>query len=278
MGADTGEPIEVAPTPDGRIRVAGTVADGARKDQIRGALETLPDHQLIEMQLNSQREMHMAVPALRAVKPSGASIYTVAQAAAPADALLESSFAAHGLSGERLNSAVAQFSREALAHAQMALQNAYALNRLGSAFTESDLQSLSPDARRMWAEMAARHASILENELRALREQLAQIPASANQSQEEPAAIPIRNAADFARAAGQLLGQAQKLNNAAGNAFASGASASAPDRAEALVGEVSRAIPLRGAREMAAFAFRLANAEKTAHTTESGAGHGSLNK
>jgi hypothetical protein len=230
----------------------------------------LPGHQLVDVQLTLQRDLHMSLPAARAIKPEVGNIYTVSQGAAPADALLQRQFTAQGLSGERLNDAVAQFSHEALAHAQASLQHAYALNRLGSSFTQSDLQSLSPPARRMWTDMAARHASILESELRMLGEQLAQIEPSPSPGPEDTAVLPVRNASDFARASTDLLEQTQKLNGAMGNAFVAGAAGKAPGEPEALVSSAARTVPLRAARELAAFAFRLERSDDSAQAPKSG--------
>ena len=56
LGADTGEPIEVIATPDGRIRVSGTVADDALRREIVSHLQALSDHQLLDLTLTSLRD------------------------------------------------------------------------------------------------------------------------------------------------------------------------------------------------------------------------------
>ena len=271
IGADTAEPIQVTPTTDGRIRVAGTLADHARKEQIRRALESLPGHQLVDVQLTLRRDIRMSLPVARAIKPDVGNIYTVSQGAAPADALLQRHFSAQGVSGERLNTAVAQFSQQALEHAQASLQHAYALNRLACSFSQSDLQSLSPRARRMWADMAARHASILESELRMLDDLLAQIEPSSSLRPDDLIVLPVQNASGFARASTELLGQTQKLNGTIGDAFVAGAAGKAQLDPEDLVSAVARAVPLRAARELAALAFRLEGTDAGAQAPKSDA-------
>ena len=83
------------------------------------------------------------------------------------DALL-----ARGLKGAALENAEQEFRASALAHAQTALQHAYALDRLGAILRRNGEASLNPEARIKWALMVERHSTAAVTALQILRLQL----------------------------------------------------------------------------------------------------------
>jgi DNA-directed RNA polymerase specialized sigma24 family protein len=265
LRADTSEPIEVEQTFDGHIRVSGTVADDDRKEEILSRLTPLNDHQLLDVRLISPQDVMRSAKTRQAI--AGAiSTYDVGETEAPADAVLRGYFQARGFSGEPLDAAVQAFSREALGHAQRALQNASALSRLGSAFPATELRSISFSSQQQWSEMAAKHAAALEVELRDLHDQMARLSPS---HQELPSANDIDAAIGdppaFACAANQLLLKTQSLNRNVGSEFASGHQPDAPPTdIDSLVAATSKAIPLQEAVEVTGFAVRLNAAARTA--------------
>ena len=264
LGADTGEPIEVTRTPDGHVRISGTVADEIQKREINAGLEALPDHQFLDIRVASQRDREMPTSALQATAQPITNTLSVTQAEAPANALLQRYFAGKGWSGERVNAATVEFSQNALGHSQRALQHAYALDRLGTAFTADELQLAGQASERKWAEMATRHAAALENELRELREQLVQIePANGQSLIAGGGSIQIDTPANFARGASELLRQTQNLNRSIGRAFTAGPTGKDAQNAD-LILDAIRSIPVQDAATMSAFATQLANSESAA--------------
>jgi len=273
LGADTGEPIEVTRTSAGHIRISGTVADESRKQEIDAGLEALRDHQFLDIRLASERDLRAPASALQWATPAVTNVYSVAQTEAPADALLQKYFAGKGWTGERAKSAAAQFSQDALGHSQRALQHAYALDRLGTAFTADELQSAGQNSERQWVEMVTRHATALENELRELREQLVQImPANSQSSTPGRGSIQLDTPANFALAATELLRQTQNLNRSIGRAFTAGSTGGETQNADSLVNDTIRSMPTQDAARMVAFAFRLANSESAATSPTKHAG------
>ena len=259
MNADVGEPIDIAKTPDGHIRVDGTVSDDGLKAEVISRLEALPDRQFLRIRLRSQNDVR--IPASGAPQPLSPTtgVYNVTQTEAPADTILSSYFATKGLTGDPAKTAAMQFSQDALEHAQRALQHAYALDRLGNSFTTEQLRSVNPIFQRQWTEMMARHASALEIEFRALHDELATIaPGDGESPASEADSIPIDTPATFAHAADQMLHQTQNLDRAIGSAFASGVLKKADMDPKSLVTNAARSIPLREAMQMVAFAARFA--------------------
>ncbi|HTW80868.1 MAG TPA: hypothetical protein VME23_15080, partial [Terracidiphilus sp.] len=264
LGADIGEPIEIVRTPGGRIRIAGTVSNEARKKQIVTALGSMPDQQLLQVDLATKEGIgvpmsssHLAVPAT--------NVYNVAHTAPPAEPLLRGYFAAKNLTGNQIDTAITHFSSEALDHAQRALQNAYALDRLGTSFSPSELRAMGPIAQQQWSEMVAQHSSALETELDALQQQLEELTPAASPLSSVRRPSSIDTPQDFAGAARKLLYKIQDLNREVGIAFSAGTSGRSAQTAESSIDAVRESIPFNELEQLTAFASRLANAKDAAN-------------
>ncbi|QEE28110.1 RNA polymerase sigma factor [Terriglobus albidus] len=261
MGADIGDPIDVVRAPDGRIRIYGTVADNARRSQLLARLETLPNQQLLTIQLNSQSSLRSAAPSAPKSTVPTTSVYSVTRTEAPSEVVLKQYFESKGWTGDREKSAVSQFSQEAREHAQRALQRAYALNRLGTSFTARELSAANPAYQRQWARMASAHAFALEIELSALNDQLSRIIPDDHESLPAHGGeyANIDDPATLARATERLLHKTQELSRIIGGAFASGVVKSADRNGEPLLTHARNSIPLREAAAIVSFTQRLSH-------------------
>jgi hypothetical protein len=255
---DTGEPIEVKRTEDGRIQVSGTIADDVLKQQIASELQALRNHELLELKLFSPRELRMH--ASRAPQTSTTRLYEINQEKSAADTTLRSHFQAKGLSGEQLDSAVVTFSHDALEHAQLALQHAYALDRLGRALSATELGSVTRASQQQWTEMLHQHAFALQEQLLAIRAQVSQLSTSAAEIPETPGgSVPIGNPLQFSQAAGQLLQRVQELNRQVSNGFASGSAGEAQASQNDLVAGIIKVVPLHLSTQIKSFAMELSS-------------------
>jgi DNA-directed RNA polymerase specialized sigma24 family protein len=266
LNADASEPIEVVQTLDGHVRISGMVEDDQRKQEILSSLKQLDNHQLLQAQLVSPSDAQADGVKNPQIVAGTISAYEVGQTKAPADAAVRGYFQTKGLSGDPLDAAVLGYCREALGHAQRALQNASALSRLGSTFPAAELRSVSFSSQQQWTDMVAKHAAALEVELRALHEQLAPFsPAPDQFPNVNDVDAVIENPAQFARATNQLLLSTQSLNRNVGSIFAPSQSvdAQAADIAS-LVAATGNAIPLQKAVEVTGFAVQLNAAARTA--------------
>jgi hypothetical protein len=258
LGADIGEPIEVKRTDDERIQVSGAVADDALKQRIASQLKALPNHQLLDVELFSSHEMPMHGSRAAQTLPSG--VYEINQSKSAADAMLRRYFEAKGVSGERLDSAVVGFSHDALEHAQRALQHAYALDRLGRALSVTERGSIRLSSQQKWTEMLHQHASELEQQLMAMRDQLGELSPSATALPDATGeTVLIANPLEFSQAAGRLLQSVQELNSQVSNTFASGTSGQAQPEQGDSVSAIVKAIPLQQAREIRSFSMKLSS-------------------
>lgn len=266
LNADTSEPIEVDKTSDGHIRVTGIVANDDRKQELLSRLNLLNNHQLLETRIFSPDDVQKHGKKSSRTLTGTVSMYDVGQTRPPADAALRAYFQAQGLSQESLNAAVSGFSREALGHAQRALQNAAALKRLSDTFSASELRSVSLTAQQQWTEMVSKHAAAVEIELRALHEQLGRLlPVPERFPSTSDADSVIETPAQFARAADQLLTKTKSLDQSVGSVFASSQSPDAqPANIQSLITATSNTIPLQKAVEMTSFAVQLNASGRTA--------------
>jgi DNA-directed RNA polymerase specialized sigma24 family protein len=267
LGADIGEPIEVLRTTDARIRVSGTVANDNQRLKIVSHLETLEDHQLLDLRLLLPRDMREQAPVSSPLTQEETSVYEIGQGKPIIDATLSKYFQTKGLSGDALNSSVERYSRDVLQHAQRALQNAYALDRLGRALSVTELKSIGLSSQQQWAEMVNKHASDLKAQLNALHGQFSAIcPQSEGLTDQMRQLIEIENSAQFNSAANQILNQTRQLNGDIGRLFTfnpSGVEQSAPN---SLLASSMRTIPLLQAEEISRFAARLKASERSTLT------------
>jgi hypothetical protein len=178
------------------------------------------------------------------------------------DLRIRSYFQARGLSGQPLDAAVAQFSKDALQHAQLALQHAYAVDRLGSSLSAEEMRAVSLNTRKEWAEMVNRHATELAAELRTLHDQLAEISSvAAGPSAPKTEKMGIDDPTQFAKRSGLLLRQVRELNGQVGEFFTSSGRAAGQENLNASLKTIMDTIPLRQAEEVAEFAARLRSSE-----------------
>jgi hypothetical protein len=266
LNADASEPLEVEQTPDAHIRITGMVADDDRKQQLLSRLDLLDNHQLLQAEIVSPDDVQKHGKKSPRTLTGAVSMYDVGQTKPPADAALRAFFQTQGLSNEPLDAAVSGFSREALGHAQRALQNASALRRLSVTFSTSELKSVGLASQQQWTEMVAKHAAALEVELRALHELLARLSPSPEQL---PGANDVGSAiatpAELARAADQILAKTKSLDQSVSSVFASSQSPDAPSaNFQSLITATNDAIPLQNAVDITSFAVQLNASGRTA--------------
>lgn len=278
LQADTSEPIEVARTPDGRVRITGMVASEDRKQQLLSHLQSLRNGRRLQVHILAPEDLkHDAKPA--ASSGDQFTHYDIAQAQAPADTVVRAYFAAQGLPKNQMDAAIAAFSREALSHSQIALQNASALYRLSAAFSPTDLQSINFAAQQQWTEMLVKHASALQLELHALRGQLTQLsslPKRAGDAQP----FTIQSSTDVAAASEELLVKTREISQRIGSMFASSPTQNPYATATtAQITDICAQIPSMEAVQLTSFATRLeasGNSELLARRSGQHTPHSSL--
>jgi DNA-directed RNA polymerase specialized sigma24 family protein len=262
LDADTGVPIEVVRSADGHVRVSGTVPTDLLRADILRRLNGLSGHELLDIRIVSSRGSKLIPGGLHGSAPVEA--YEVTQPGFAAGERIRRHFAAQNLSGDRLDAAVAQFSIDALQHAQRSLQHAYALDRLGSSVSVDELHAMSLPAQKEWTAMVDTHATGLEAELRSLHAQLAAIRFTG----QRPAilhheAMSIDDPAQFARVAAGLLAQVRDLNRRTGESFASNGKTLGDANLDASLKTIMDTIPLEQAEDVVAFTARLNRLERS---------------
>jgi hypothetical protein len=265
LDADVGQPVEVVRTQGGRIRVAGAIADQTLRLQVVSHLMALPDHSLLDLQLNATgNSNHFSN--IRRQSSDDASVYEVDSARPLAEPIVRARMQAKGISGKTVDGSVEEYSRDTLRYAQHALQDAYALDRLGDVFSASELGAISVASQRQWTEMVYAHAADLDTQLQALRTSLVALaPDPGAPLSEQP--IPIETASQFAAAASAALHREQEVNENVGKLFTTNASGAKQQDAAELLSATIQAIPWNQAEQMIHFATRLRDSGRTAVAT-----------
>lgn len=269
MDADTGVPIAVHPTADGHLQIIGSIADPMLRNHLLARLRTLPNHRLLDIDLAASN--HAGWAGLQSLHSSSGPlhVYETGGGKPLADALVRNHFTQQGLSGKQLDSSVAHFSSGVLTLSQQALQNAYALDRLGMAISISGANTLDAHSLVQWTEMVTKHASLLETELRSLHRQLNSIlPPHLPESQMEESSKPLNNTGQFAEASGQLLHQVQEANGNIDRTFASQGVGGKNLNGAFMITSTARMLPIREASEIETLAKHLSQAEAVIKAAE----------
>ena len=254
LNADIEQPIEVTPASGGRVRMTGTLNDAQLLAKIRERITGLPDAGRVDFKIQSFAEaassVHRGTEARQELVGNGSD--------APAAGLVRNALVARGLQEAALKDAEQRFAASALSHAQLALQHAYALDRLGGILGRAGAASLDSDSREQWAQMVDRHSAAAKDALQALRLQLDSVSAGT-------AAIPVVDAirigdpAAFVRAASDLRARTQSVNENVVELFAGSAVNVSPAEANAAMNRLRANLPTFEAGQINSFAGRLAN-------------------
>ncbi len=257
--ADIGQPIDVTPGSDGRIRVTGTVANPRLLARIREELTTLDADHRLDIHIVSAAQ----AASERHPRESHQQELEAISGEAPAAQLVRAALLARGLKGAALQSEEQQFATSVLAHAQIALQHAYALDRLGVILRRDGARQLKPQARLEWSQMVARHAAAAATELEGLGRQLdtmfpdvTETPAA----EQKAIAIGIDDPLGFWRAASALRVEAQSVNEQVVDLFAGSKAELSIAQVRSAVGRLRDGLPIAQTGQMQAFANRLAHA------------------
>lgn len=256
QNADTGQPIDVSLAPGGHVRIAGTLANAQLLASLRERMATLPGAEQLDFQVYSSAQAASSAHNDRALRQE----LVGGNGDAPAAALVRDALLARGLKGTALQKAEQEFAASALAHAQTALQHAYALDRLGTILCGTGQSPLSPDTRQKWAQMADRHAKAALTELQVLRMQLDSVSAGVDgmPSTEPPS---INDAPSFTRATSDLRARAEAVNRQVVELFAGSAAGQSPTQVRESVARLRASLPLVEADRTRAFAGRLTKAQ-----------------
>lgn len=249
---DTGLPIGLTTSPEGRIRMTGTLSDAHQLAAIRGIVAALPGSDRIDFHLHSIAEATSTVHRGNArVQELEGSVSD-----APAAGLVRNTMIARGLQGAPLKAAEQQFAASALSHAQAALQHAYALDHLAAILQQAGRASLAPDVREKWAQMVDRHSSSATKELAALQAQLNQISTGMSDEPLRESNVNV-DPATFARSASDLRVKTQSINEQIVELFAGSVVSASPTEAQDALMRLHATLPFGEASRMHSFASRL---------------------
>ena len=162
LNADMGEGLTVHRLPDGRIKVAGLVADESRRSEILTALPRTSVADLRTVGEALQKRPHAgserAGPALvQRLQPASTSILV--------DAEIRHELQNAGIPTGKLDEAVRAFSREMVNTSWATMQHVRALQATALRFTADELAAAPELAKAQWSAIIFRHAAATHDNL-----------------------------------------------------------------------------------------------------------------
>jgi hypothetical protein len=161
-----------------------------------------------------------------------------------------------GQTGPVLEETERSFENTALSHVQVALQHAFALQRLGTLVNTRDRSLLNWQNEQHWAEMVEAHGTAVGGELRALDAQLGLL----SQERATPnllAAKTISSPEQYVQMADRLLHSIEHAQQVALKLFAQGDSMESTQHAGELLESLHTALPIADAQAVSDFTARL---------------------
>lgn len=163
-GADLGEQVSVTRDAHGPVRVSGIVETDQRKSEILRALQPVADNMAVRIEVRTVAE----AVAERRGKSDVSHPTTVEGIEVAADTFPAYQDLRASMSDEEAR----VFAARMVSRSHSAMRHAWALKRLLSQFSASDLATLQPQAHAKWIALIKSHARAFEYESRSLREQL----------------------------------------------------------------------------------------------------------
>ncbi|HLA13375.1 MAG TPA: hypothetical protein VJ023_22525 [Pyrinomonadaceae bacterium] len=173
-GSDLGDQVNVTRTPEGRVRVDGIVETASRKSEILRALAPVNKHPSVQIAVETVEEASRR----EAGNPSGPIQFSrveVVKTALPIEADLRRYFSrqlSNASSDEQIQEAMRQFANRMTSHALQARLYARTLKQTLNRFSQDDLRTLDPEAKRKLMTLLRSQAVSLERETQVLHREL----------------------------------------------------------------------------------------------------------
>jgi RNA polymerase sigma factor (sigma-70 family) len=217
--ANLGEQISLTRTSDGRLHVQGVVETDSRRAEILRSLAPVISNAAVRFEVQTVEEAVKRQKLKTSDSAVAGTLRATEGTTLPVESELRRYFAAGGVSEERLDEQVREFSTRMIAHSRQSMRHAFALKHLISQFNEDQIRELSPEARSKRLSMISKHASAFGQEMGLLRAELKAVFASSSVSTSE-GDLEITSEADLARGVQKLFELGSSCDQAIGSTFA----------------------------------------------------------
>ncbi|HKR61484.1 MAG TPA: sigma-70 family RNA polymerase sigma factor [Pyrinomonadaceae bacterium] len=219
--ANLGEQISLTRTSDGRLHVQGIVDTDSRRAEILRSLAPVISNAAVRFEVQTVEEAVRRQKLKSSDSAVAGTLKATEGTELPIESELRRYFAAGGLSGERLDEKVREFSTRMIARSRQAMRHAFALKHLIAQFNGDQIRALSPESRVKRLSMISNHAAAFGQEMRQIRQELkAVFGSSAASTSEEDVRPEIKSEADLAREVQRLFESGSNCDKAIGSTFA----------------------------------------------------------
>lgn len=188
---DSGQPIQVERTRNGKLLIEGVVSSDAEARRVRAMFVAIATDPLVDLRVLSVEE-------LKKLRKSGSSAapelksYEVEPAPRLADELLHAHFRSLGYRGDELELQVRQFCDDVLDQSASVLRLAWEMNDFNKTFTSREVAALPEPDKRTWFALLNRHVQAVSLHTAALEQKIAwMLPVPAADPANGPASPPM---------------------------------------------------------------------------------------
>lgn len=186
IGADVGEPIDITADPIRGVTISGVLPE-AQARAIREALVGIARDPSLHINIYSTAEAARMHRRIRR-PPQSIDQIEIDASRSPSEAVLRDHFSKLGYSGAQLDEQVYRYTQSVLGQSATALQQAWALHRLGLLATEEGSHDLSFADRQDFLALLGAQTSQLTSDLSALGASVSWLPGLGN---DEDLAMPL---------------------------------------------------------------------------------------
>jgi hypothetical protein len=174
LGPDVEQMVDIERLQDGRTEVSGVLSTISQKISVERLLRSLGDSGELKLDLHSRDEAHRS-----SVRPEPTRVESIEQMVVdkspiPLDSDLRGTLSAQGFSGEEREARIRRIASTAIDHGARIHREAWSIRQIAARdFTLRDLQLMQPEQRKLWVALLERHASLLNQQLSSLDQDLA---------------------------------------------------------------------------------------------------------
>lgn len=160
VNALSGDQISIVKTPNGKIQIKGIVDAKTRKDEILGALSEFRGNPSISVNVLTAEEAAKNKPS----KDSNGTLESISvesKNSIPAGEILRKQFSAQGISDDKIEAEIRQFSSGTLSKSSQIRRSALQLKQIAERFSPAELEKMDEATRNNWRKLIKQNAANL---------------------------------------------------------------------------------------------------------------------
>lgn len=219
VNAFSGDQISVNRTPDGKLEINGVVDSTKRKNEILDSLAPVKNSPFLRIKVQTAEEAvkNQKQSKITSLPTTMESVTVETEDSIAANSELKEFYLRRGLTGEKLNNSIRQFSDNVLNKSREIRRHSLAIKQIAGQFTPDVLAKMDEPTRARWKKIIAGHAQTAIRQTEALQGELKQIfPNIQSGGSQDGANL---SDAEIINAANKLFNAANRVDGAVRESF-----------------------------------------------------------